>query len=185
MMQQSDNEETRTHQASPTVRLRAMEPADIDAIYRWENDPAVWVHSAAHQPFSRQALQQFIEDSGNSDIYSSRQLRLMADNTDGNTVGCVDLFDFDPYHRRAGVGLLIDNRFRCQGYGSALLGELEQFAATHLQLHLLYSDISIDNGSSLRLFSRNGYRQCGTRPEWIWSNGQWTDAIIVQKILLK
>lgn len=183
MMQQSDNEETRIHQPSPIVRLRAMEPADLDAIYRWENDPTLWVHSASHQPFSRQALQLFIEECSGNDIYASRQLRLMADNADGQSVGCVDLYDFDPYHRRAAIGILIDSRFRRQGLGSAILRELEQFAITHLQLHLLYCDIAIDNSDSLHLFERNGFQQCGTRPEWIWNNGHWTDAVIVQKIL--
>ena len=51
-------------QQPKTVRiaLRAMEPADIDAIYSWENDPSLWGVSAAHQPFSRQALQRFIDE---------------------------------------------------------------------------------------------------------------------------
>ena len=183
MNQEPEKAETTKAHLPQTLRLRAMEPADIDALYQWENDPSVWVHSAAHQPFSRQALQQFIEESAGCDIYTARQLRLMADNADGQPVGCVDLFDFDPYHRRAAVGLLVDCRFRRQGVGSAMLRELEQFARTHLQLHLLYSDIAADNNASLQLFLRNGYRQCGTRPEWLWSYGQWTDAVIVQKIL--
>ena len=95
-----------------TVNLRAMEPCDIDAIYRWENDPSVWGVSMSHQPFSRYALSRFIDENSGSDIYASRQLRLMAD-SGGTTVGCIDLYDFDPYHRRAGVGLLVDSRMRC------------------------------------------------------------------------
>ena len=35
------------------VRLRAVEPEDVEAMYRWENDPAVWRVSGTLAPFSR------------------------------------------------------------------------------------------------------------------------------------
>jgi diamine N-acetyltransferase len=169
--------------SNKSVRLRALEPDDIDAIYRWENDPSVWTHSAAHQPFSRQTLQRFIDESSATDIYSSRQLRLMAVNNEGTAVGCADLFDFDPYHRRAGVGVLIDSRLRNNGYGKAMLRELGQFAATHLQLHLLYCDIADNNIASIRLFESEGFQRCGTRPGWLWCDNEWHAAHIYQKVL--
>lgn len=166
-----------------TVRLRALEPDDIDAIYRWENDPTVWVHSAAHQPFSRQTLQRFIDESSATDIYASRQLRLMAVNREGTAVGCADLFDFDPYHHRAAVGILIDSQLRRMGYGKVMLQELEQFATIHLQLHQLYCDIADNNIACIRLFESEGFQHCGTRPEWLWSDNSWHAAHIFQKIL--
>ena len=93
----------------------------------------------------------------------------MAVDSEGTAVGCADLFDFDPYHRRAGVGVLIDSRLRNNGYGKAMLRELGQFAATHLQLHLLYCDIADNNIASIRLFESEGFQRCGisgvVRPE--------------------
>lgn len=159
-----------------------MEPADIHAIYRWENDPSLWSVSAAHQPFSQAALQRFIDESSNLDIYASRQLRLMA--CDGNqTIGCIDLYDFDPFHRRAAVGLMVDSRLRGRGYGLAMLHFLHDFSAQHLALHQLHSIVPVDNRHSVSLFNKAGYLQCGTLKEWCLSQGQWTDAFVFQKIL--
>ena len=43
------------------VRLRAMEPRDVDLLYRWENDPEVWKVSDTMVPFSKFTLQEFIK----------------------------------------------------------------------------------------------------------------------------
>ena len=167
----------------PKIRLRAMEPEDIDAIYRWENDPEVWTHSAAHQHFSRNALRQFIAENDGTDIYASRQLRLMADAEDVGTVGCADLFDFDPYHRRAAIGLLTDSHLRGHGYGTAMLLALEAFATEHLDLHLLYCDIATDNIPCIKMFECNGYHHSGTKEQWIRRGQGWVDATTYQKVL--
>ncbi len=165
------------------THLRALEPSDIDAIYRWENDPTTWIYSAAHQPFSRNALQRFINEHDGCDFYTSRQLRLMADIDGIGTVGCVDLFDFDPFHRHAALGLLVDNSHRNKGYGSSILNEVESFAKDNFNLHQLFCDISEENIACLRLFIKNGYNKCGTKKEWIWNSGSWTNAISLQKII--
>lgn len=183
-----------------SIFLRAMEPEDIDAIFRWENDPKIWVDSASHQPFSRKALSQFIEENSGADIYSCRQLRLMAEKEEiikcdetGElhknvfckhfTVGCVDLFDFDPYHRRAGVGIIVDNHYRRQGIGLQMLLELEDFGREHLQLHQLHCAVASNNKASIALFERAGYSRCGVLNEWIFSDGKWIDAFMYQKII--
>ena len=96
----------------PTIVLRAIEPEDIDLIYSWENDPSVWPVSNTIAPFSRYVLTKYIESS-HLDIFQTRQLRLMIDlykdNNQKQTIGSIDLFDFDPFHMRAGVGVLIGN----------------------------------------------------------------------------
>ena len=100
---------------SDTVRLRALEPDDVDILYKWENDTNVWKVSNTIVPFSRHILRQFI-DSQKYDIFETRQLRLIIEAVDtGKAVGTIDLFDIDPYNRRAGIGVLIyDKKERCQ-----------------------------------------------------------------------
>lgn len=164
------------------VTFRALEPADVDAIYRWENDPDVWQHGVAHTPFSHHALAQYITDCAMTDIYTAKQLRLMA--MDGVVaVGCVDLFDFDPYHHRAGVGLLVDQALRHQGYGRAIVEALLDFARQHLHLHLLYCDVAANNEACRRLFESAGFECCGVRRQWLKTLDGWADAVVFQKIL--
>ena len=89
------------------IFLRALEPTDISTIYLWENDSRLWKSSSTTAPFTRKQIWDYIQNYS-ADIYSQRQLRLMICLHDTTPVGLVDLFDFDPRHKRAFVGLLID-----------------------------------------------------------------------------
>ncbi len=85
------------------VRLRAVEPDDVETMYRWENDPEVWRVSGTLAPFSRHALMQFVEEQ-RYDLYRTRQLRLIIENPEGKAVGTLDLFEFWSTTPRSGAG---------------------------------------------------------------------------------
>ena len=87
------------------IQLRAIEPADLELLYLWENDAEVWRVSGTLAPVSRDRLARFISEQS-YDLYATRQMRLVVD-VDGVMVGSVDIFDFEPLHRRFGVGILI------------------------------------------------------------------------------
>ena len=50
-------------------------------------------------------LRQYL--SRHENLVTHGQLRLILD-VDGDPVGAVDLFDYDPYTKRAGVGIVIE-----------------------------------------------------------------------------
>ena len=93
------------------VKLRAMEPEDLDWLYRIENNPDLWNVGATNVPYSRYALHDYIANSSN-DIYSDRQVRFIIENSKGNVVGIVDLVNFDPQHLRAEIGIVIETPVR-------------------------------------------------------------------------
>ncbi|MBN1950603.1 MAG: GNAT family N-acetyltransferase [Bacteroidales bacterium] len=174
--------------AAPTyqIHLRALEPEDVDLLYRWENDPEIWRVSNTHAPFSKHVLQKYIESS-HHDIYELKQLRLMIDimeeEKEPKTVGAIDLFDFEPFHQRAGIGILVygeENQNR--GYATAALKELIQYAFSVLQLHQLYCNISTDNEASIRLFERAGFELAGTKKDWIKRGNTYQDEAFLQLI---
>ena len=78
-------------------RLRALEPEDLELMYGWENDMQIWRVSGTVAPFSRHVLSRLIEEQ-QFDIYATRQMRLVIEH-DGQAVGAVDLFEFDPHNR--------------------------------------------------------------------------------------
>ena len=84
----------------PTVKLRALEPEDLEMLYTIENTVSEWNVGATNVPYSRYVLRDYIANTA-SDIYADRQLRLMVDNGRGETVGIADLVSFDPRHGRA------------------------------------------------------------------------------------
>jgi len=90
-------------------------------------------------------------------------------------VGLVDLFDFDPYHLRAGVGVLIArNEDRRKGYATEALKVLISYAFEVLQLNQLYANVSASNTASLRLFQNLGFTKVGVKKDWLktLSNGR-------------
>ena len=165
------------------IRFRALEPDDIDLLYDWENNTEIWDVSNTYEPFSKYILAKYIKDS-QRDIYESRQIRMVIETLDGTAVGAIDLFDFDPYHFRAGVGILIhDQKDRNLGYASDALKLLCDYAANYLRLHQLYANITEDNLASIQLFSGNGFELCGTKKDWRNTSNGWKTELMFQKIL--
>ena len=88
------------------VRLRAMEPEDLDFLYNIENDRELWNVGNTNVPYSRYVLHDYIANATN-DIYSDGQVRMIVENAEGCTVGMADLFDFNASHRRAELSIVI------------------------------------------------------------------------------
>mgnify|MGYP000933623938 CR=1 FL=1 len=149
------------------IRLRALEPEDLEILYSWENDPSVGAISNTLAPFSRYTLEQYILDS-QRDIYETRQIRLIIETHEGQAIGAVDLFDFDPFHQRAGVGILIhEPANRQKGYAANALELISDYAEQVLGLHQLFANIGANNTASIGLFEKTGFIHCGTKKDWI------------------
>ena len=165
------------------VRFRALEPDDIDLLYEWENDSEIWEVSNTYEPFSKYILAKYIKES-QRDIYESKQVRMIIETFESRAIGAIDLFDFDPFHFRAGVGILIhDEKDRKLGYANDSLQLLCTYAATHLRLHQLFANISADNAASIKLFENNGFELSGTKKDWRRTLDGWKDELMFQKIL--
>lgn len=169
---------------SEHIYLRPLEPADLDFLYSLENDTQVWQVSNTSSPYARHVLQQYL-DQASADIYTVKQLRLLICNYQHQPVGAIDLFDFDPAHQRAGIGITIAKTFRQQHFATEALHLISLYCREHLLLHQLYCSIATTNTSSLRLFQKAGFDQIGTRKEWIRTNLGWLDVIEFQKFLNK
>ena len=163
----------------PQIRLRAMEPEDLELLYQVENDREVWDVGVTNVPYSRYVLRDYIAKSS-GDIYTDRQVRLMVEDLDGQTVGIVDLLNFDPANRRAEFGVLIRKELRHQGYALAALKELLDYARKTLHLHQVYAFISKDNEYSLRLFRRLGFEDSGQLQDWLFDGFDYHDAVLMQ-----
>ncbi len=165
------------------IRLRPLEPEDLEILYLWENDPEVWSVSNTLVPFSKYTLKQFIRQSS-ADLFESRQLRLMIVRIkDNQPLGAIDLFDFDPNHHRGGIGILIHSQNdRNKGYASEALQLFKQYCFKHLDLHQLYCNIAENNEASLRLFKRNGFEVIGKKRDWLRAGNGYSSEWMLQCI---
>ncbi len=166
------------------IELRALEPDDVDLLYQWENDEAIWHLSNTIAPFSRFVLEQYVLNA-HQDIFTAKQLRLMIDKFGEEknvTIGSIDLFDFDPVNKKAGIGVLIINSERKKGYASESLELLTDYCFNTLHLHQIYCNITEFNSPSLNLFKKHGFEIIGLKKEWLHIKDKWVDEYILQLI---
>jgi diamine N-acetyltransferase len=160
---------------SKNIGLRAVEPEDIDFLYSIENDQEIWKVSNTLLPFSRFEIEQYVLNC-DRDIYVSKQIRfIIVELSSGISIGCIDIFDFDPNNQRAGLGIIIDKIHRNSGFATEALQILIEYAFKTLHLHQLYCHITTENVGSVRLFVKNGFRYMGTRKDWTFFNGKFYD----------
>lgn len=159
------------------VTLRALEPSDLQYLYAWENDPRVWFHSSTTRPLSKQTLQLYIDSV--EDIHTDKQVRLVIA-LDEKAIGCVDLFDYDPLHQRAAVGIMVDQEYEGKGHSKQAIILLKEYAFNQLGLHQLYCSIAQNNTRSIHLFENVGFTITGTKKEWLRNNKSWVDELTLQ-----
>jgi diamine N-acetyltransferase len=165
------------------IYLRALEPEDLEFIYRIENDENIWEVSNTQTPYSKFLIRQYLENA-HQDIYEAKQLRLaICKTTTSAAIGLIDLFDFDPKNQRAGVGIIIQNETdRNSGFGKEALGLVIDYAFQQLQLHQLFANIGTENTASLSLFTTFGFEKIGVKKDWNFTNNRFQDEALFQLI---
>jgi len=171
--------------SGPNIGLRALEPEDIDLLYKWENDPSIWHLGDNHAPFSLYILSQYLQNS-TLDIFETRQLRMVIqlNSNPNHSVGFIDLFEFDPLHRRAGIGILIGEQSdRKKGYAAEAAGLLLDYCFTVLLLHQIWCGVPASNKPSIQLFTKLGFVSSGIRKSWINTAKGFEDEVFFQLLV--
>jgi diamine N-acetyltransferase len=165
------------------IKLRALEPEDLELLYEWENDDNYWLISNTSSPFSKYTLKRYIENSHKS-IYETGQLRFMIEHIEDKiAIGTIDIFEFDSFHKRAGIGILIANEaYRQKGYAFMSLTCLIKYCFGTLQLHQLYCNILATNKESLDLFKKLGFTETCIKRDWILTSKGYVDELTLQLI---
>ena len=164
------------------IHLRALEPEDIQVLEKVENDSIYWNYSNQTEPFSVNILRHYIREQ-KQDIFQVRQKRFTISNLSKEVIGFIDLFDFEPLHRRAGVGLFVLESFRNKGVGKKALILLHEYAKKQLNMNTLYANIAIENNKSIMLFCSVGYSEIGLKKNWNFYGDTFNDETLYQKIL--
>jgi len=163
-----------------TLSLRCAEPEDAQLIYRWENDRTVWRVSGTIAPYTLFHIEQFL--LSNNDLTSQKQLRLMIDLCDTKeSIGCIDIYDYDALNERAKVGILIDEAHRNHGHAARALSLCLHYLFEDIMLHQVYCSIDETNIESQKLFESQGFVLCGRKKDWIKTKDGFVDELEYQK----
>ena len=127
-------------------------------------------------------LKKYLENA-HQDIYEAKQVRMVIEEISNNkTVGLIDLFDFNPQHKRAGIGIVINEPHQKAGFASDALSLMSRYCFEALDLHQLFANITSGNKHSITLFKKNNFILVGEKKDWILSNGAFKNELLFQLI---
>lgn len=163
------------------IHLRALEPEDLDFLFEIENLQKFWHLSDTLQPYSKKLLKDYISNA-HLDIYEAKQMRLVVSLTDNTPIGFIDLYDFNPQHKRAGLGIIIHEDYQSLGLGKSALKMMLNFAYNRLDLHQIYVYIHLENQKSASLFESLNFQKVGELKDWHCDNDVYTSVLVYQNI---
>lgn len=166
------------------ITLRALEPDDVELLYYWENQSEIWRVSNSTAPVSKYVLANYIKNS-DKDIWDVKSQRLVIDNAEKEAVGTIEMFDFEPYHSRAGIGVLVfSEENRRHGIAKQAITIFENYILNTVGVTMLYANVAADNEASIALFKKLNYEIAGIRKRWLRVDAdRWSDEIMFQKIM--
>lgn len=165
------------------IRLRPLEPSDLEFLYLWENDTSLWQYGDTRAPLSKELLENYIQNY-DANILTAKQIRLMiVEKMSDTIIGTVDLYDVDIYNSRASIGLLIIPEFQGKGFGKETITLLEDYVLNSIGLSQLVNYIPETNINCLSLFKKLGYEQTGCLLHWHRIGREFQNVIVMQHIL--
>ncbi len=167
------------------VRLRApRQPesdggADLDAIWAIFSD-AETLRYWSHEPFeTREQAAATLADIGRGAAERTFFQWAIADAATDALLGTVTLYAWDRRHRRAEIGFLLGRAHWGRGLASDAVQAVLAFAFAEMGLHRVEADVDPENGASLRLLARLGFREEGRLAERWFTFGTWKDSVVL------
>ncbi len=168
------------HLQNTIIKLRALEPKDLNFLFNTENNIDLWEVSSTTKPFSKFILEDYIKNSHN-DIFTTKQVRFIIETFHKKkVVGMIDLFDYEPIHLRAGVGINIIETEQRKAYAENALIVLKDYCFNILRLNQIYCNISADNKASIKLFEKVGFKLSGKKEQWVNTSEGFKDVLFYQ-----
>lgn len=159
------------------VVLRAIERADLEALARFHNDPAIAGTLEFGWPISMAAQERFFERNAGDD----RSKRLVIETKEFGVIGYTGLWGIDWVDRRATNGIIIGRpEAQGRGYATDAIWAVMRAAFDYVGLHRLDAEIFEFNQPSLKLYlGRCGWREEGRRRQHVFRDGRHWDRVLV------
>jgi diamine N-acetyltransferase len=160
------------------IEIREMKMEDAKFILEVENNPAVWKVSHTTKAFSLKDIEVFIAKQMIDGLNTEQKRWIIM--ADGQSVGCIDIFDYSAQNKRAGVGIVIHPKHQNKGIAKHAVNKCILHCTEKLALHQLYCTILEENTSSIKLFEGLGFKKSGHRKDWTYYDGQFHDELFYQ-----
>ncbi len=160
------------------IRLRAKEPEDEPAFFRWINDHEVIEHLSARYPFSHAQEREFITATAAPGYENpSFAVETLAER---KLIGNCSLGGASPEHRSATLGIVIGEKsYWDGGYGTDTMRTLCRFGFAEMNLHRIQLEVLAGNDRAKHVYEKIGFRVEGVRRDAHFRHGAYRDSIIM------
>lgn len=145
-------------------------PDDEDLIVAGMTDPERMQYCGVWYPDAGSAQQQF--DWYRQNRQEGKGEFWVIENAAGQSAGVLGVYDIQPEHRKAEVGIWLLRDFEGQGMGTAAVRVISGYSFQSLNLHRLEAKVELENGGSRTLFRKAGWKVEGIQRECEWKNGR-------------
>lgn len=160
------------------VRLRALEPEDAEALWRWHADPEVARWLTADYPESRDRITKRFADrppiTYDNTAFAVEQLDT------GRLIGVVVLRDATPESGCAVLDIYLGERdVWGQGHGTDTIRVICRYGFDVMRLHQITLWVVADNVRALRVYEKVGFVEEGRQRQTFRRDGRWHDMILM------
>jgi RimJ/RimL family protein N-acetyltransferase len=160
------------------VRLRPLEPEDLEHAYTWMNDPEVTYFLGMRYPISRVEEDRWLREASANNFASG--VRLAIETKEGVLIGSIDLRNTSPEDRRAGLGIVIgEPEYWSKGYGADAIMTVLRFAFHQMNLNRVFLEAFESNERALACYRKSGFREEGRLRQDRFKHGRYWDTIVM------
>ncbi|MEK3828481.1 MULTISPECIES: GNAT family N-acetyltransferase [Paenibacillus] len=161
------------------VRLRAFEEEDWESCFTggFDSPARILLECAVELPPTIAGAKRFIDQNV---AFSSTNGRIMftIENLEGQTIGGINLNSIDERNGTFSIGIVIDQPYRGQGYGTSAMNILLGYAFLERRLHKFNDYVLEGNEGSARMMQKLGCVQEGIRRQVVYIHGKHMDFIM-------
>lgn len=159
------------------ISVRNPEPRDLDALWRFKNDPEVANQLVGFSGgYSQQDLVDWMEYHRK---VPNEYLRVIA-NEDDQCIGHVGLYEVDHRVRSADFGILIgDRNYWGKGHGYNLTRWSLDYGFRMLNLNRIQLDVLANHSQAIRLYEKCGFQIEGRRRQAQFKEGEYVDIVFM------
>ncbi len=164
-----------------TVRLRALERADLPQVVAWFNDPAVRQQIARSSPISLTEEERLYEALLKSTTDFQFLIEVLEEpDAVPRAVGLCGLHRIDWRNRGCVLGIVVgEDVDRGRGFGTAAVRALVRHAFRDLGLHRVELEVYPDNVRARRCYDKAGFVVEGVRRQATFKDGAFRDNVLM------
>jgi [ribosomal protein S5]-alanine N-acetyltransferase len=152
---------------------------DLTSYLKWMNSADIVCFTESRDKFySHEDLIDYIS------VMSNDANKLFGIYLNNNThIGNIKLGNINTVHKRADIGIIIGEKtIWGQGFATEAIELVVSYAFKELNLKKVIAGMYVNNTGSYRAFLKCGFKECGRLREHAFSEGQFVDSVLVERI---